>query len=35
MEKKGKNIVPKVEKNVLIVPLVKIEAKELAKIAAR
>jgi len=35
MEKKGKNIVPRVEKSVLIVPLVKIKAKEIAKIVAR
>jgi len=35
LEKKGKNIIPRVQKNVLIIPLIEIEAKELATIAAR
>ena len=35
LEKKGKNIVPKITQKVLVIPLVKIEAKELAAITAR
>jgi len=34
LEKKGKNIVPRVEKEILILPLVKLEAKKLKEIKA-
>jgi predicted transcriptional regulator len=35
MEKKGKNIAPQIAKSVIIIPLAKIEAKELARTIAR
>ncbi|MCX6802800.1 MAG: hypothetical protein NT067_06855 [Candidatus Diapherotrites archaeon] len=35
MEKKGKNIAPQIAKSVIVIPLAKIEAKEMARTVAR